>query len=70
MLKRNSITKIHSLSTTGQLIPFIIGVTTVARLVYKAPSDDYEPPELIWGFFVCGLAAFGDCVLMNVEVLR
>lgn len=52
MLCKNSITNVNSLAATGQLIPFIIGVATVAKLDFNAMTEDYEPPLLIWSFFV------------------
>ncbi|KAH9220707.1 hypothetical protein DL95DRAFT_455981 [Leptodontidium sp. 2 PMI_412] len=51
MLCKNSITNVNSLAATGQLIPFIIGVATVAKLAFNAMTEDYEPPLLIWSFF-------------------
>ena len=53
MLSKNSITGVYSLTATGQLIPLIIGIGTVAKLTYNAITEGYAPPRLIWGFMVC-----------------
>ena len=47
MLTKNHITKAYSLDATGQLIPLLIGVSTVAKLVYDAIMDDFKAPMLI-----------------------
>lgn len=60
MLKKNSVTEVNALATTGQLIPFIIGVATVTKLAYNAMSEDYKPPQLIWGFFVSTVIEFWE----------
>ena len=54
---KNHITKAYSLDTTGQIIPLLIGVSTITKLAYNANTDDFEPPQLIWGFLVSTLHA-------------
>ncbi|KAH7372048.1 hypothetical protein BKA64DRAFT_261852 [Cadophora sp. MPI-SDFR-AT-0126] len=47
MLDRKSITNINSLAATGQLIPFIIGVATVAKLAFNTILKEYKSLQLI-----------------------
>ncbi|KAH8779810.1 hypothetical protein F5883DRAFT_540606 [Diaporthe sp. PMI_573] len=50
MIRENGIRGANILSAPGQLIPFLIGVSTLAKLIYIVYLDDFKLPPLIWGF--------------------
>jgi hypothetical protein len=41
----NSITGVNSLSSAGQLIPFLVGLSLVLRVLYFYWKDEDEPPK-------------------------
>jgi hypothetical protein len=48
-LSWNSIRDVYTINTTGQLIPFIIGLTGFARCIYKSIEDQVRYPRVtIW----------------------
>ena len=52
MLAMNSITNVYSMTSTGQVIPFIVGLGTVTKLGFNALTEGVTVPPLIWGFLV------------------
>ena len=53
MLQKNAIKGELSLTSTGQVIPLVIGMASVVKLAFNAFTDGFEVPPLMWGFFVC-----------------
>jgi len=52
LLAKNSITEVYTMTSTTQLIPFNIGIGTVAKLCFNALTHRNEVPLLIRGFLV------------------
>lgn len=56
MIKANEIRGADTVYAPGQLIPLVIGVATLARLIYIVFLHNFDLPPLIWGFSVSPLA--------------
>lgn len=52
MIRENEIQGVNTVDAPGQLIPLIIGVATLARLIYVTVFHKFDLPPLIWGFSV------------------
>jgi hypothetical protein len=52
LIRKNHITDVFDVTTSGQLIPLMIGTMTIIQIFVDRSRNEYQIPPLIWDFMV------------------